>query len=138
MLIAHQMYHVYLADVFNKFKNEDGAFKVDITNDPRELLSLYNAAHLLTHGEIELEESIIFARKHLESMKSDLDSPLAEQVKRALHLPLPRTLKRVEVLHYIPEYKDDPMHDPSILELAKLDFNLLQRLHLKELKDLSR
>ncbi|KAM0829933.1 hypothetical protein ACQ4PT_066554 [Festuca glaucescens] len=125
-------------DVFNKFKNEDGAFKVDITNDPRELLSLYNAAHLLTHGEIELEESIVFARKHLESMKSDLDSPLAEQVKRALHLPLPRTLKRVEVLHYISEYKDEPMHNSSILELAKLDFNLLQRLHLKELKDLSR
>jgi hypothetical protein len=132
------LYHVYLADVFKKFKNEDGVFKVDITNDPRELLSLYNAAHLLTHGEIELEESIIFARKHLESMKSDLDSPLAEQVKRALHLPLPRTLKRVEVLHYISEYKEEPMHNSSILELAKLDFNLLQRLHLKELKDLSR
>jgi hypothetical protein len=132
------MYHVYLADVFNKFKNEDGAFKVDISNDPRELLSLYNAAYLLTHGETELEESILFARQRLESMKGDLESPLAEQVKRALHLPLTRTLKRVEVLHYISEYKDEPMHNSSILELAKLDFNNLQCLHLKELKDLSR
>ncbi|KAM0867310.1 hypothetical protein ACQ4PT_042072 [Festuca glaucescens] len=125
-------------DVFNKFKDEDGTFKVDITNAPRELLSLYNAAYLLTHGETELEESILFARQRLESMKGDLESPLAEQVKRVLHLPLPRTLKRVEVLHYMSEYKDEPMHNSSILELAKLDFNRLQCLHLKELKVLSR
>jgi hypothetical protein len=129
---------VYLADVFNKFKDEDGAFKVDISNEPRELLSLYNAAYLYTHGETELENIILFARQHLESMKNDLETPLAEQVKRALHLPLPRTLKRVEVLHYMSEYEDEPMHNSSLLELAKLDFNLLQRLHLKELKALSR
>uniref|UniRef100_A0ACD5Z977 Uncharacterized protein n=1 Tax=Avena sativa TaxID=4498 RepID=A0ACD5Z977_AVESA len=125
-------------DVFNKFKDEYGAFKVEITNDPRTLLSLYNASYLLTHGETELEESILFARQHLESMKSDLEPPLAEKVKRALYLPLPRTLKRVEALNYMSEYQEEPMHNSIVLELAKLDFNLLQRLHLKELKTLSR
>ena len=71
-------------------------------------------------------------------MEGKLEYPLAEQVRRALHLPLPRTLKRVEALHYMSEYKQEPMHNSSILEFAKLDFNLLQRLHLKELKALSR
>jgi hypothetical protein len=85
-----------------------------------------------------LEESILFARKHLESMEGKLEYPLAEQVRRALHLPLPRTLKRVEALQYMSEYKDEATHNSSILEFAKLDFNLLQRLHLKELKALSR
>ncbi|XP_047051054.1 tau-cadinol synthase-like [Lolium rigidum] len=125
-------------DVFNKFKDEDGAFNVHISNDPRGLLSLYNASYLLTHGETGLEEGILFARQHLESMESDLKPPLAEQVRRSLQLPLPKTLKRVEALHYMSEYKDEPMHNSSILELAKLDFNLLQRLHWKELKALSR
>ncbi|KAK1628965.1 hypothetical protein QYE76_003280 [Lolium multiflorum] len=125
-------------NVFNKFKDEDGAFNVGISNDPRGLLSLYNASYLLTHGETELEESILFAREHLESMESDLKPPLAEQVRRSLHLPLPKTLKRVEAMHYMSEYKYETMHNSSILELAKLDFNLLQRLHLKELKALSR
>ncbi|KAM3383754.1 hypothetical protein ACQJBY_008430 [Aegilops geniculata] len=125
-------------DVFSKFKNENGAFHSNIINDPRGLLSLYNAAYLFIHGETELEESILFARRHLESMEGKLESPLAEQVRRALHLPLPRTLKRVEALHYMSEYKAEPMHNSSILEFAKLDFNLLQRLHLKELKALSR
>jgi hypothetical protein len=132
------MYHVYLADVFKKFKDEDGAVNVGISNDPRGLLSLYNVSYLLTHGETRLEESILFAKQHLESMESDLKPPLAAQVRRSLHLPLPRTLKRVEALHYMSEYQDEPMHNSSILELAKLDFNLLQRLHWKELKALSR
>ncbi|RLN40188.1 hypothetical protein C2845_PM01G14970 [Panicum miliaceum] len=125
-------------DEFNRFKDENGNFNVEITNDARGLLSLYNAAYLFTHGEPELEEAILFAKQHLESMKNNLEYPLAQQVNRALHLPLSRTLRRVEALHYISEYKGEPTHNSSILEFAKLDFDLLQRLHLKELKDLSR
>ncbi|XP_044319526.1 tau-cadinol synthase-like [Triticum aestivum] len=123
-----------LWDVFDKFKNEDGSFREDITSDPKGLLCLYNAAHLLVHGETSLEEAISFARHHLELMRDTLKSPLAEQVKRALHMPLSRTFKRVETLHYISEYKHEEGHNPTLLELAKLDFNLLQHVHLKELK----
>ncbi|CAL4931028.1 unnamed protein product [Urochloa decumbens] len=125
-------------DEFNRFKDENRNFDVDLTNDARGLLSLYNAAYLFTHGEAELEEAILFARQHLESMKNNLEYPLAQQVNRALHLPLSRTLRRVEALHYISEYKAEPTHNSSLLEFAKLDFDLLQRLHLKELKALSR
>jgi len=127
-----------LADEFNRFKDGNGNFDVGITNDARGLLSLYNAAYLFTHGEAELEEAILFARQHLESMRNNLEYPLAQQVNRALHLPLPRTFRRVEALHYISEYKGSPTHIPSLLEFAQLDFDLLQRLHLKELKALSR
>lgn len=121
-------------DEFNKFKGGDGNFSNGITNDPRGLLSLYNAAHLLTHGEVALEEAILFARHHLESMRSSLKSPLTKQVARALQIPLPRTLKRIETLRYISEYTEDNTHNPAILELAKMDFLILQSLHLKELK----
>ncbi|KAF8728667.1 hypothetical protein HU200_017938 [Digitaria exilis] len=38
-------------DEFNRFKDENGNFNVDDTNDARGLLSLYNAAYLFTHGE---------------------------------------------------------------------------------------
>lgn len=129
--------YVYCVGEFNKFKHEDGSFINDITNDPKGLLSLYNAANLLTHDEGALEEALLFARRHLELMKSSLKSPLAEQVERALKIPLPRTLKRVEAVSYIPEYSGEQRYNPAILELAKLDFNLLQRLHQKELKTIS-
>ena len=127
------------ADVFNKFKAQDGGFSKDISNDPKGLLSLYNAAHLHVHGEPTLEEAITFARRHLRSMRgSDLKTPLANQVKRALHIPLPRACKRIETLHYISEYKEEEGYNPVLLELAKLDFNLLQHVHLKEHKAITR
>ncbi|XBI62145.1 hypothetical protein VPH35_042817 [Triticum aestivum] len=127
--------HWVSPDVFNKFKAQDGGFSKDISNDPKGLLSLYNATHLHVHGEPTLEEAITFARRHLRSMRgSDLKTPLANQVKRALHIPLPRACKRIETLHYISEYKEEEGYNPVLLELAKLDFNLLQHVHLKELK----
>lgn len=124
-------------DVFNKFKDQNGCFNKHIYSEPRGLLSLYNAAHLLTHGEPTLEEAITFARHHLEAI-SCIKSPLAQQVQRSLHLPLSRTCKRVEALHYISEYKEEEGHNPILLELAKLDFNLLQHIHLEELKAISK
>lgn len=107
-------------------------------------MSLYNAAHLVTHdeGTTTLEDAIAFARQHLEAARRcSLKSPLAEQVGRALGIPLPRTLKREEAIAFIPEYsssqQDQQVYSPVILELAKLDFNLLQRLHQEELKEIS-
>uniref|UniRef100_A0A0E0GMD5 Terpene synthase N-terminal domain-containing protein n=1 Tax=Oryza nivara TaxID=4536 RepID=A0A0E0GMD5_ORYNI len=101
-------------------------------------LRLYNAANLLTHNEEALQEAILFSRHHLELMKSNLKSPLAEQVSRALQIPLSRNLKRVEALSYILEYNvHEQTYNPSILELAKLDFNLLQHIHQRELKTIT-
>uniref|UniRef100_A0A0E0DCP4 Terpene synthase n=1 Tax=Oryza meridionalis TaxID=40149 RepID=A0A0E0DCP4_9ORYZ len=126
-------------DAFNKFKGDDGRFRNEIANDPRGLLSLYNAAHLLIHGEPELEEAISFAREQLKLMSQDnvLNPPLACQVRRALTLPLPRTFKRVETICYMLEYQLEEGNIPILLDLARLDFNLLQHIHLKELKAIS-
>ncbi|EAZ30283.1 hypothetical protein OsJ_14329 [Oryza sativa Japonica Group] len=126
-------------DVFEKFKGEDGRFINTIADEPRALLSLYNAAHLLVHDEPELEEAMSFARHHLESMRdgSRLKAPLDNQINRALHLPLPRTYKRVEMLHYMLEYGQEEECIVVLLDLAKLEFNLLQHVHLKELKAFS-
>ncbi|KAJ1255974.1 hypothetical protein BS78_05G194100 [Paspalum vaginatum] len=123
------------ADVFNKFRNKDGNFVNDIANDPKDLLSLYNAANLITHNEEPLEEALLFARHHLELMKCNLKSPLAEQVGRALKIPFPKNIKREEAISYIQEYNvHDEMYNAAILELAKVEFNCLQCVHQKELK----
>ena len=50
---------------------------------------------------------------------------------------MPRTNKRVEMLHYILEYEQEE-HNPILLELAKLDFNIQQIVHSKELKAITR
>lgn len=93
----------------------------------------------MNHGEEVLEEALLFARRRLESIRRGglHDSPLSEQVGRSLKIPLPRTLKRLEAVSYIPEYSsaDDAAYiHPEILELARLDFNLLQHVHQNELR----
>uniref|UniRef100_I1PBA1 Uncharacterized protein n=2 Tax=Oryza glaberrima TaxID=4538 RepID=I1PBA1_ORYGL len=127
-------------DEFNKFKGPDGRFNAEVIDDPMGMLSLYNAAHLLIHGEVELEDAILFSRHQLETIiaRNLKSSPLSQQVTRALRIPLPRTLKRIEALNYIAEYNQEQACNPSVLELARLDFNLLQLLHLRELKEFSR
>uniref|UniRef100_A0A0E0I863 Uncharacterized protein n=1 Tax=Oryza nivara TaxID=4536 RepID=A0A0E0I863_ORYNI len=127
-------------DAFRRFKGEDGRFiNTGIADEPRGLLSLYNAAHLLIHDEPELEEAISLARHHPELMRGGggLKPPLADQINRALDLPLPRAYKRIETLHYMLEYGQEEGHNVDLLDLAKLEFNLLQHVHLKELRNFS-
>uniref|UniRef100_A0A803MH31 Uncharacterized protein n=1 Tax=Chenopodium quinoa TaxID=63459 RepID=A0A803MH31_CHEQI len=125
-------------DVFNKFKEENGSFKESITKDVLGLLSLYEASHVRVHDDKILDEALAFSTTRLNAMVSQLSSPLADQVAHALHQPLHKGMPRVESRHYITVYEMDPSHNKTLLKFAKLDFNLLQALHQKELKDLKK
>lgn len=124
-------------DVFNKFKDEEGSFMSDLKGDVEGLLSLYNAAYLGTHGETILDEAISFTRSILTSMLSDLEPPLLSKVSLSLETPLFRRTKRLLTRNYISIYQEDATRNDVLLELAKLDFNLVQSLHREELKSLS-
>ncbi|KAJ1689020.1 hypothetical protein LUZ63_013175 [Rhynchospora breviuscula] len=125
------------SDIFYKFKHDETNFDEKLCNDARGLLSLYNAGFLAIPGESILDEAISFARSHLELIVHDLNSPLKEQVQRALETPLPRMMLRAETRFFIEEYQEDQNRNDTLLELAKLDFNSVQSIHLQELKDLS-
>jgi (-)-germacrene D synthase len=125
--------------MFNKFKNGDGKFKESLVNDVVGLLSLYEAAHLMIHGEDVLEEALTFTTTHLESTAHCLSSQLlSKQVTRALYQPFWKGSPRIEAMHYLSIYGDNESHNETLLTFAKLDFNLLQRVHRKELSDITR
>ncbi|PUZ45789.1 hypothetical protein GQ55_8G253000 [Panicum hallii var. hallii] len=126
-----------LCHVFDKFRDGTVSFNMNLSNDPRGLLSLYNAAHMAVPGEMVLDDAITFTRRHLEVAKGKLRSPMEEQVSRSLEIPLPRLMWQIEAAHYITEYEKEDEHDAMILELARLNLNLLRSVHLKELKSLS-
>ena len=71
-------------------------------------------------------------------MVESLGYPLAEQVAHALNRPIRKGLERLEARWYISVYQDEAFHDKTLLELAKLDFNLVQSLHKEELSNLAR
>nr|UJH94377.1 germacrene D synthase 1 [Zanthoxylum ailanthoides] len=126
------------ADVFDKFKDSDGKFKASLVNDVRGMLSLYEATHLRVHGENILDEGLAFTTTHLESVVTQNISPLAAQVKHALNRPIRKGLQRLEARHYMPFYQEEASHNEALLTFAKLDFNKLQKLHQKELSDITR
>ncbi|CAL9774279.1 unnamed protein product, partial [Musa acuminata subsp. burmannicoides] len=88
--------------------------------------------------EIILDEAISFTRNSLVSALADLKPPLTTQVSLDLETPLCRRMRRLLARDYISIYKEDATRDDAILELAKLDFNLLQSLHREELKNLTK
>ncbi|XP_065015478.1 (S)-beta-bisabolene synthase-like [Musa acuminata AAA Group] len=135
-LLRQQGYRV-TPDVFNKFKDEEGNLVSTLKDDPKGLLSLYNAAYLRIHEETILDEAISFTRDQLASMLSDLTPPLATQVRLFLESPLCRRMKRLLARNYISIYQECATRNDALLELAKLDFNLLQCLHRDEIKSIS-
>ncbi|XP_021287788.1 (+)-delta-cadinene synthase isozyme A [Herrania umbratica] len=125
-------------DAFNKFKDDKGNFKSSLTSDVRGLLELYEASYLRVHGEELLDEAISFATTHLTLAAPTLDYPLSEQVAHALKQSIRRGLPRVEARQCISLYQDDESHNKALLQFAKIDFNLLQLLHRKELSEICR
>ncbi|GKV18183.1 hypothetical protein SLEP1_g28601 [Rubroshorea leprosula] len=126
------------SEVFKKFMDMDGKFKVDLVNDVPGLLSLYEAAHLGLQGEEILDEALVFTTSNLQSIVTQIEiSPLlVEQVTHALNQPLWKGLPRIEARHYISLYSRDDHFASScgtLLKFAKLDFNMLQSFHQKEL-----
>ncbi|TYJ38904.1 hypothetical protein E1A91_A04G026800v1 [Gossypium mustelinum] len=125
-------------EVFNKFKDEQGNFKSSVTSDVRGLLELYEASYMRVHGEDILDEAISFTTNHLSLVVASLDYPLSEQVSHALKQSIRRGLPRVEARHYLSVYQDIESHNKSLLEFAKIDFNMLQLLHRKEISEICR
>ncbi|KAB1224296.1 (-)-germacrene D synthase [Morella rubra] len=135
-LLRQQGYSVS-CDIFTKFKDRKGNFKESLLDDVRGMLSLYEATHLRVHGEDILDEALVFTATHLESMVSCLSPPLARQVTHALEMPIRRGLTRLEAREYFSLFQEDTSHK-EVLSFAKLDFNLLQKLHQKEIADITR
>ncbi|CAN6331118.1 unnamed protein product [Urochloa humidicola] len=122
-------------DVFARFKNVDGGFLV---NNPIDLLNLYNAAHLRTHGEIILDEAILFARRRLEIILPFVEGSLAREIKSTLQIPLIRRVRIYELKYYISTCEKDATLHEKVLQLAKLNSNIMQLHHQQELNILTR
>ncbi|XP_063945312.1 sesquiterpene synthase 2-like [Daucus carota subsp. sativus] len=137
--LLRQQGHNVSSDVFYKFKCSNGKFKENLVKDVKGMLSLFEAAHLRVHGENVLDDALEFTTSHLkEHMKSNLGSPLVDLVGRSLKYPLRKSLNRLVARHYISIYHKFERHNQVLLNMAKTDFNLVQKVHQVELGHLTR
>jgi len=125
----------HISDVFVRLKDKEGGFLVD---SPKDLLNLYNAAHMRTHGDIILNEAILYSQRRLDTMIPYMEGSLAREIKSALEIPLPRRVRIYEFKYYISAYEKDATVHEKVLQLAKLNSNIMQLHHQHELDIISR
>ncbi|XP_028807764.1 (-)-germacrene D synthase-like [Neltuma alba] len=125
-------------DMFNKFKDAQGSFSEKIASDVEGMLSLYEASHLSVHGEDILDEALAFTLNRLHRSITTIESNpfLAAKLRHSLKQCPYRGLPRLEARKYISIYHLNPSCNQVLLKLAKLDFNMLQKLHQKEFGNL--
>ncbi|KAF8030020.1 hypothetical protein BT93_E2441 [Corymbia citriodora subsp. variegata] len=126
-------------DVFQKFMNKIGTFNESINEDVKGLLGLYEASFHGLEGETILDEACNYASKHLKDLNLDeVPSNLASNVSHALELPMHWRPNRLEARWFMDMYEKQQDMIPSLLRLAKLDFNLVQSIYRKEVSNLAR
>ncbi|XP_043702739.1 terpene synthase 10-like [Telopea speciosissima] len=126
--------------MFNHLKDKTGNFKAKYVEDAKGILSLYEASHLAIEGESMLEEAKHFTMKALKEIikGNNMEPNLAKQVNHALELPLHWRLTKLEARWYIDVYEKKENSVPALIQLAKLDFNIVQAIHQEDLADVSR
>ncbi|CAM0948567.1 unnamed protein product [Alopecurus aequalis] len=124
-------------DAFQSFMDNQENFTATTQIDVLALLALYEAAHLGTPNEKFLKDAQSKTIGLLKSMVGHLGKPLADKVTHALETPSFRRMKILEARLYIPLYQEDKEEcNEVLLELAKLNFYLLQRLYREEVGEI--
>uniref|UniRef100_A0A5B7B4V6 Putative (-)-alpha-terpineol synthase n=1 Tax=Davidia involucrata TaxID=16924 RepID=A0A5B7B4V6_DAVIN len=121
-------------EVFECFKDQTGNFKASLCEDTKGMLYLYEASYLLMNDESNLELAREFTTKHLRENLDDMDQNLGILVHHALELPLHWRMLRLEARWFIDVYERRPDMNPILLDLAILDFNIVQTTHQSDLQ----
>ncbi|KAH0703221.1 hypothetical protein KY285_017499 [Solanum tuberosum] len=138
-----RQHHFHISqDIFDDFKDENGNLKQSICKDTKGLLELHEASFLSTETETTLKYATRFTMAHLknyvDNYGGDQDNDIMmELVQHALKLPRHWMMPRLETEWYISIYERMPNANPLLLELAKLDFNIVQATYQQDLRILS-
>lgn len=128
-------------DMFNKFLDEKGKFNGSISKDTCGMLSLYEASYLGASGEDTLSQAMQFTETHLQqifSLTSCKNGGHFHVHRPTLDLPRHLKMARLEARTTIDGYRRERNRNMDLLELAMLDFNMVQSLHLRELAEVHR
>uniref|UniRef100_A0ACD5TM43 Uncharacterized protein n=4 Tax=Avena sativa TaxID=4498 RepID=A0ACD5TM43_AVESA len=120
----------------------DGAGDLEATNpslDRDGLVALYEASYLAFPGEAMLDRARAFAIEKLQELIPSMKPYQREKVRGVLlDLPLHWRAPRLQAVRSLKEHRGDRNIDPSILQLAALDFNQVQAVHRSELLEMTR
>nr|QYL01202.1 terpene synthase 12 [Stevia rebaudiana] len=132
--------HGYLVpqDIFGNFKERIENLNPCQHEDMIAILNLYEASYHSFEDERILDEARDLTKKYLKENLDGINGSIASLVSHALEVPLHWRVPRVEARWFIEVYEKRSDANPTLIELAKLDFNMVQAIHVKDLKHASR
>ncbi|MED6108163.1 hypothetical protein PIB30_020936 [Stylosanthes scabra] len=145
-ILRQHGYHIS-TDVFLNFLDVRGDFKEcqSMDDDFKGTLSLYEASFYALEGETIMNQGRDFSLKILEKYSArtnknddDDNNYLSLLIDHSLEIPLQWRAPRWESQWFINAYQTRKTMNPSLLDFAKLDFNILQTIHQDELQYTSR
>ncbi|KAI3706618.1 hypothetical protein L6452_24493 [Arctium lappa] len=139
--LLRQHGHHVPQEIFLNFKHKTQNVKPQSNDDNNHIvgmLNLYEASYHSFDDESILEDVRNFTTKFLKESLDTIDesSSLRSLISHALELPLHWRIGRLEAKWFIETYKETV--NPTLMELAILDFNMVQAINLQDLKDSSR
>ncbi|PWA31106.1 R-linalool synthase QH5, chloroplastic [Artemisia annua] len=102
------------------------------------MLNLYEASYHSLEDESILDDARDITTKYLKESLEKIDGSIFSLVSHALEQPLHWRVPRVESKWFIELYENRGGASPTLIELAKLDFDMVQAIHLEDLKHASR
>ncbi|KAM3297617.1 hypothetical protein ACQJBY_039503 [Aegilops geniculata] len=125
-------------DMLSAFRDENGDFKAANPKDIDGFVALHEASYLAFPGEAMLDEARAFAVKKLEQLMPSMFISM----ERQRDLPLQWRVPRLQAIWSLKQHGyNDERHlsmDPSVLQLAVVDFNLVQAVHGAELVEVTK
>ncbi|TMW83297.1 hypothetical protein EJD97_002199 [Solanum chilense] len=114
-------------DVFLSYMDEMGEkIKVDTNIDPKTMMQLFEASHLALKDENMLDEARIFCTNNLKSCNNTL------RMEMPLHWKVEWYNTRKHISKQENE-KEEGVSKLKLLQLAKLNFNMVQAEHQQDL-----
>ncbi|XP_010514205.1 PREDICTED: beta-myrcene/(E)-beta-ocimene synthase 2, chloroplastic [Camelina sativa] len=128
-------------DIFDVIsdKIKSNTFKSD---DIKSIITLYEASYLSTKLDTKLHKIIRpFAtekiRKFVDDESETLNVEVREMAIHALEMPYHWRMRRLEMRWFIDAYQKKHDMNLSLLEFAKIDFNMVQTAHQEDVKYVS-
>ncbi|XP_028771245.1 terpene synthase 10-like [Neltuma alba] len=139
-LLRQQGHYDVSSETFDGFLDKNSNFHSRLSSDIKGLLSLYEASFHSMEGDIVLDKAREFSSTHLKEFlnKSNEDDEISLLVSHALEFPLHWRILRLDTRWFIDIYEGRPSMSPALLDLARLDFNIVQAIHQDDMKNVSR
>ncbi|KAI4331817.1 hypothetical protein L6164_016772 [Bauhinia variegata] len=126
-------------DTLSNFLVKNGkVLKKTLEGSVKDILEILECSHLAVEGENVLEKAKTLALSSLNCASERMCGDLLEEVVHAVELPSHWRVQWFDIKWYINHYQKQHHMDATLLNLAKLNFNIVQAKHQDEVKELSR